>query len=60
MPLVYVLITNRPRGTMPKRNELKLTKRAVDALEVEGKDAVFWDRHMCDLEAFELRRWPGA
>ncbi len=37
---------------MPKRSELKLTKRAVDALEVEGKDAVFWDR---DLAGFGVR-----
>ena len=31
---------------MPKRSELKLTKRTVDALEVEGADALFWDREM--------------
>ena len=37
MPFVYVLITNRPLGTMPKRSELKFTKRAVDALDIEGK-----------------------
>ena len=55
MPFVYALITNRPRGTMPKRSELKLTKRAVDALEVEGKDAVFWDR---DLAGFGVRVHP--
>ena len=40
---------------MPKRSELKLTKRAVDALEVEGKDAVFWDR---DLAGFGVRVHP--
>ena len=55
MPFVYALITNRPRGTMPKRSELKLIKRAVDALEVEGKDAVFWDR---DLAGFGVRVHP--
>ena len=37
---------------MPKRSELKLTKRAVDALSVEAKDAVFWDR---DLAGFGVR-----
>ena len=31
---------------MPKRSELKLTKRTVDALEVEAGDALFWDREM--------------
>ena len=31
---------------MPRRSELKLTKRTVDALEVDGKDALFWDREM--------------
>ncbi|MDE0332709.1 MAG: tyrosine-type recombinase/integrase [Nitrospinae bacterium] len=31
---------------MPKRSDLKLTKRAVDALEVDSKDAVFWDREV--------------
>ena len=40
---------------MPKRSELKLIKRAVDALEVEGKDAVFWDR---DLAGFGVRVHP--
>ena len=29
---------------MPKRSELKITKRAVDALSVEAGDALFWDR----------------
>ena len=37
---------------MPKKSELKLTKRAVDALSVESKDAVFWDR---DLAGFGVR-----
>ncbi len=40
---------------MPKRSEFKLLKRAVDALEVEGKDAVFWDR---DLAGFGVRVHP--
>ncbi len=37
---------------MPRRSELKPTKRAVDALSVEAKDAVFWDR---DLAGFGVR-----
>ena len=40
---------------MPKRSEFKLLKRAVDALEVEGKDAVFWYR---DLAGFGVRVYP--
>ncbi len=37
---------------MPRRSELRITKRAVDALTVEVKDAVFWDR---DLPGFGVR-----
>ena len=37
---------------MPKRSEFRLTKRAVDALSVKEKDAVFWDR---DLAGFGVR-----
>ena len=37
---------------MPKRSEFRLTKRAVDALAVKEKDAVFWDR---DLAGFGVR-----
>ena len=40
---------------MPKRSELKISKRTVDALSVEGKDAVFWDR---DLAGFGVRVYP--
>ena len=31
---------------MPRRSELRLTKRTVDALTVETKDTVFWDRNL--------------
>ena len=31
---------------MPARNKLVITKRSADALAVEGKDAVFWDRRL--------------
>ena len=40
---------------MPKRSGLKLTKRTVDALRAEGKDAVFWDR---ELAGFGVRVYP--
>ena len=37
---------------MPERDARKLTKRTVDALAVDGRDAVFWDR---DLPGFGVR-----
>ena len=37
---------------MPKRSELRLTNRTVDALTVETKDTVYWDR---DLAGFGVR-----
>ena len=37
---------------MPGKNGNKLTKRSVDALRVEGKEAIFWDR---DLPGFGVR-----
>ena len=37
---------------MPRRSELRITKRAVDALTVQSEDAVFWDR---DLAGFGVR-----
>ena len=37
---------------MPRRSDLKISKRTVDALSVEGKDAVFWDH---DLAGFGVR-----
>ena len=37
---------------MPRRSALRFTKRAVDALCVVDKDAVFWDR---DLAGFGVR-----
>ena len=51
MPHVCVLITDLG-GRMPKRSDLKLTKRTVDALEADGKDALFWDR---ELAGFGVR-----
>ena len=37
---------------MPRRSTLRLTKRLVDGLKVEEKDAIFWDR---DLAGFGVR-----
>ena len=37
---------------MPKRSTLRLTKRIVDGLKTDGKDAIFWDR---DLAGFGVR-----
>ena len=37
---------------MPKRSALRLTKRIVERLKAEDKDAIFWDR---DLAGFGLR-----
>ena len=42
---------------MPKRQETTITKRTVDALSVEGRDAVFWDR---DLPGFGIRVYPSG
>ena len=42
---------------MPRRAQLKISKRTVDALAVEGADAVFWDR---DLPGFGIRIYPSG
>ena len=42
---------------MPKRQETAITKRSVEALSVEGRDAVFWDR---DLPGFGIRVYPSG
>ena len=42
---------------MPKRSELTISKRAVDGLSVEGKDAAFWDR---ELPGFGVRVYPSG
>ena len=40
---------------MPRRSELRITKRAVDGLTVSAKDTVRWDR---DLAGFGVRVQP--
>ena len=42
---------------MPKRSELRISKRLVDTLPVGHKDAVFWDR---DLSGFGIRVYPSG
>ena len=42
---------------MPKRQERVITKRVVDTLSVEERDAVFWDR---DLPGFGIRVYPSG
>ena len=37
---------------MPKRSTLRLTKRIVERLKADGKDAIFWD---ADLAGFGVR-----
>ena len=37
---------------MPKRSTLRLTKRIVERLQADGKDAIFWD---ADLAGFGVR-----
>ena len=40
---------------MPRRSTLRLTTRIVDGLQVDGKDAIFWDR---ELAGFGIRIYP--
>ena len=42
---------------MPKRSELTISKRTVDGLSVEGREAVFWDR---ELPGFGVRVYPSG
>ena len=47
----------RRKILMPKRGELTISKRTVDALSVESRDTVFWDR---DLPGFGVRVYPSG
>ena len=42
---------------MPVRHKRTISKRTVDALSVQGKDAVVWDR---DLLGFGVRVYPSG
>ena len=39
---------------MPEKEAPKLSKRTVDALFVEGKDTVFWDRDLTGFVMFDF------
>ena len=47
---------SKDRRTMAERQFRTLTKRTVDRLSVNGKDAIFWDR---DLPGFGVRVYPS-
>ncbi len=49
--------TSKIRHPMPRRSELRLSKRTIDALPAAGGDAVFWDR---DLPGFGIRVHPSG
>ena len=42
---------------MPKRSELTITKRTVDGLAAESREAVYWDR---ELPGFGVRVYPSG
>ena len=42
---------------MPKRSELSISKRTVDALAVEKRDTTFWDK---ELPGFGVRVYPSG
>ena len=42
---------------MATAQHIALSKRIIDRLSVEGKDAVFWDR---DLPGFGIRGYPSG
>ena len=44
-------------NAVPKRHERVISKRLVDALSVEDKDAIFWD---LDLPGFGVRVYPSG
>ena len=67
MPLASVVLTipemaigarsERGPDPMPRRAELTISKRTVDGLSVEARDAVFWDRK---LPGFGARVYPSG
>ena len=67
MPLASVVLTipemaigarsERGPDPMPRRAELTISKRTVDGLSVEARDAVFWDR---ELPGFGARVYPSG
>ena len=39
---------------MPKRSTLRLTKRIVDRLKVDDKDAIFWDSDLAGFVMYDF------
>ena len=39
---------------MPKRSQLRITKRTVDSLIAQTKDTVFWDRDLAGFGKSDL------
>ena len=39
---------------MPKRSTLKLTKRIVEKLKAEDKDAIYWDGELTGFVIYDL------
>ena len=60
-PLAFCLRAGKRKNPgpprMPKRQERVINKRTVDALAVEDRDAVFWDR---SLPGFGIRVYPSG
>ena len=64
MPLASVVLTIPKTGSaarsergpdpMPRRAELTISKRTVDRLAVEGRDAVFWDRELAGFVMYDF------
>ena len=64
MPLASVVLTipemvigarsERGPDPMPRRAELTISKRTVDGLSVEARDAVFWDRELPGFVMYDL------
>ena len=67
MPIASVVLTvpemaigarsERGPDPMPRRAEFTISKRTVDGLSVEARDAVFWDR---ELAGFGVRVYPSG
>ena len=39
---------------MARRSDLRITKRTVDSLAVEDKDAVFWDHDLPGFVVYDI------
>ena len=57
MPVEFRLALSQEHRNMAQAQHRTLSKRVVDRLSVNGKDAVFWDR---DLAGFGVRVYPSG